>query len=79
MKKQKEEKITFDEFKKQTSEDCDALAKMISDVKVAVNEGNMDAFEKFFMEGGTEEGDAKINDLLERLVIRFVVRKDMVA
>lgn len=74
----KNEKITFEEHKKRTVEDCDALSKMITDVGVSVKAGNMDAFEKFFMEGGTAEGDAKINELLERMALRFVVRKEMV-
>jgi len=73
-----QEKITFEEHKTKTAEDCDAFAEIIKEVGSSVRAGNLNAYEKFFIVGGTEEGDAKINELLERLMIRFVVRKQMV-
>lgn len=70
--------ITFDEQKRRTAEDCDALSEMIKEVGASARQGNVDAFERFFIEGGTHEGDAKINELLDRLCLRYVVRKKMV-
>lgn len=70
--------MTFEEHKMKTAEDCDALAEMIKQVGTSVRAGNLDAYEKFFIEGGTEEGDSKINELMERLLLRFVVRREMV-
>ena len=74
----KDETITFEEHKIKTAEDCEALAEIIKEIGTSVRAGNLDAYEKFFIEGGTKEGDAKINELLERLLLRFVVRKEMV-
>lgn len=72
------DKITFQEHKEKTVEDLDALCEMIQEVKKSVSEGNMSAFETFFIEGGTPEGDAKISELNQRLVLRFIVRGDNV-
>lgn len=68
--------ITFEEHKKATAEDCDAFAAMVAGVAKSVREGNMKAFETFFLEGGTEEGDAKMLELRERILLRYCVRHD---
>lgn len=73
------EKITFEEHKIKTAEDCEALAEIIKEVATKVREGNMDAYEKFFINGGTNEGDAKLNELWDRLNLRYGVRTEMVA
>lgn len=51
------------------------LDKLIEDVKV----GDLAAFERFWIRGGTEEGDAKILYLRQLLVLRFVNRVKQVA
>ena len=69
--------MTFEEHKKITAEDCRSIAKFIEDVAKACEEGNMDEFVKFWMEGGTEEGDAKINAVCETVIMRFLYRKNL--
>jgi hypothetical protein len=67
-----EAKLTFAERKEQTAKDCEAFAGMVAEVAAAVRQGDLKAFERFFIEGGTEEGDAKVEELRERLVLRYV-------
>ena len=38
----------------------------------------MQAFERFWIEGGTEEGDAKIEAIREYMVIRYLYRYEAV-
>lgn len=68
--------LTFAEHKEKTADDCKQLAKFIDEISEKVKEGNMNAFEEFFIEGGTEEGDAKIYELLERIILRYAVRSE---
>ena len=72
------EPITFAELKTKTAEDCEAVAAMITELAGQVREGNMAAFEAFWIRGGTEEGDAKIADIRERLVLRYMVKAEAV-
>ncbi len=72
----KKDKITFEEHQRITADDCDLLAEMIKEVAAAVRKGNLTEFEKFFIEGGTEEGDAKLFELRDRILLRFVVRQE---
>jgi hypothetical protein len=65
---------TFAEHKETTAADCEAMAKAWTDVAAKVREGNMRAFEQFVFEGGTEEGDAKINAMLEIFALRYAYR-----
>lgn len=68
--------ISFSEHKETTAADCEAIAKAILEVAAKVREGNMAAFEEFWIEGGTEEGDAKINAHREMAVLRYACRKE---
>lgn len=70
--------MTFAEHKERTAHDCEQVAELLKKLAAEVREGNMDAFEEFWWEGGTEEGDAKINALRENIIIRYVYRKSKV-
>lgn len=65
-------KPTFDESKEKAAKDCEAIAKLITDLAANIRAGDMKAFEAFWIEGGTEEGDAKILALREYIVLRYV-------
>lgn len=71
--------MTFAEHKDQTAGDCDAFAKMVSNLAAQVRKGDTKAFERFFIEGGTEDGDAKLDELHQRLVFRFLFREEAVS
>jgi len=66
----------FAEFKEAAARDCEHIATMINQLAAAVREGDMAAFERFWCEGGTEEGDAKIAELSELVFLRHAVRKE---
>lgn len=68
--------VTFSEHKEQTANDCEQVAKMLTDLAKQVREGNLKAFEGWWIEGGTEEGDAKIQELRERIVLRYLHREE---
>lgn len=70
--------LTFAEHKEQTAKDCESIAVMLTELAAKVREGNMAAFEQFWFAGGTEEGDAKIAELLDRLALRYVARQERV-
>jgi hypothetical protein len=70
---------TFEEHKKQTSADCRATADKINKLADEIDSGDLKAFERFWMEGGTEEGDAKIFKIREIVVIRYLYREDQLS
>ncbi len=67
--------MEFKEHKEQTAHDCEQVAEILTGLAAEIREGNMTAFEAFWLEGGTEEGDAKILDIRERLILRYMVRQ----
>lgn len=67
---------TFAAHKERTAKDCEQAAEMLIALARDVREGNMKAFEQFWMEGGTEEGDAKIHMMREILIIRYLAREE---
>ncbi len=67
--------VTFAEHKEQTAADCEAVAKM-TDLAHRVREGDTKAFEAWWIEGGTEEGDPKVAAIREMLVLRYVSREE---
>lgn len=69
--------LDFKEHREQTAKDCEEVAQMLTDLAAEVREGNLDAFERFFWEGGTEEGDAKISAIREMLIIRYMHRQEL--
>lgn len=69
-------KITFLGHKEQTARDCEGVAEMLVTLAKDVREGNMAAFEGFWFQGGTEEGDARILELRERLLLRYMHRQE---
>ena len=68
--------MTFQEHKETTATDCEEIVKALTTLAAQVREGDMSAFEKFWIEGGTEEGDAKINSLRELLILRYAYRSE---
>ena len=70
---------TFAEHRDKTVADLTAVAERMQELIENVKQGDMDAFEEFWIEGGTEEGDAKIFSIRELLVLRYYVRKESVA
>lgn len=71
--------ITFAEHKETTAKDLETIAAEIVKLAAQVREGDLGAFQCFWIEGGTEEGDAKINALREIMVIRFFHRQERLA
>lgn len=67
---------TFAEHKEQTAKDLEALIEMLTELAAEVREGNMKKWEEFWWSGGTEEGDAQINQLRELLVFRYAYREE---
>jgi hypothetical protein len=51
---------------------------MLSELISHVKQGDMKAFERFWIEGGTEEGDARIFQVREILLLRYMVRDESV-
>ena len=70
--------MTFDEHKETTAADCEAVAALLTDLAGEVRNGNMRAFEGFWIEGGTEEGDAKVAFIRETIALRFYHREEAV-
>lgn len=70
--------MKFDEHKEVTASDCEAVASMLIELSDKVRSGDMRAFEAFWIEGGTEEGDAKVDFIREMLILRFYHREKAV-
>ena len=70
------ESMTFDAHKEATAADCEAVAAMLTELAGEVRKGNLRAFEDFWLEGGTEEGDAKVIHIREMLALRFYRRDE---
>jgi len=66
--------MTFVEHKEQTAQDCEQIATIMTDLAVQVREGDMAQFEAMWFTGGTEEGDAKIHQLRELILLRHSCR-----
>ena len=72
------EPMSPEEHQEQTASDCEEVAKMITNLAESVRRGNLLEFEAFFWRGGTPEGDSKIQDLRQRLILRYSVRQERV-
>ncbi len=70
--------LTFAQHKEKTAEDCEGVAELLTELAKTVREGNLKAFEEFWWEGGTEEGDAKVLSIREIILLRYVGRQDAV-
>ena len=68
--------MTFKEHKEQTAQDCEQIADVLKNIAISIREGDMGAFDKFWIEGGTPEGDAKIAALREMIVLRYLYREE---
>lgn len=72
----KRKKISFETLKKETADDCEQIANILKELAEKVRQGNTMAFDEFWIEGGTEEGDAKINSLREQIILRYAHRME---
>jgi hypothetical protein len=70
---------TFEGHKAKTVADIREVIKLLEALATRVQEGDMKAFEKFWIEGGTEEGDAKIDAIRQMLILRYVCREESLA
>ena len=70
--------MDFKEHKESTLEDLKEVQTIMNEVIAEVEQGNMKAFEAFWISGGTEEGDPKIAMLREILVLRYFHRDEQV-
>ena len=66
--------VTFQEHKDKTVADIREIVKLLESLASKVQDGDMGAFERFWIEGGTEEGDAKIDAIREMMILRYVCR-----
>lgn len=71
-------RMTFEAHKDATAEDCEAVAKLLTELAGEARKGNLRAFEEFWVEGGTEEGDAKVAFIREMMAMRFYHREEAV-
>lgn len=69
--------ITFAEHKASTASDLRQFGQMIEELATTCEEGNLATYEEFWISDGTAEGDAKIWELRERLVLRYVYRQEL--
>ena len=70
---------TFEGHKAKTAADIREIIKILESLATKVQEGNMKAFEQFWIEGGTEEGDAKIDAIRQMIILRYVFREEAIA
>jgi len=70
------EASAFVKHRDQTAADVERVAQILTDLAADIRQGNMAAFEQFWLEGGTEEGDAKIFAIREMLMLRYGVRQE---
>jgi hypothetical protein len=68
--------MTFEQHKELTASDCEVIAAEITALAANVRRGDLKAFERFWIEGGTEEGDAKVNQLRELAILRYAYREE---
>lgn len=71
------DKYTFAEHREQTAKDCEQIAEILQKLAARVREGDMKAYEHFWLEGGTEEGDAKILAIREMFILRYLYREEV--
>jgi len=69
---------TFAAHKEQTALDLEQFAGMITALAAHVREGNMAAWEAFWVNEGTEDGDAMIFKLRELLFLRYSLRLESI-
>jgi len=66
------------QHKTKTSEDIREVIKILESLYANVQEGDLQAFEQFWIEGGTEEGDSRIESIREYMCIRYIYRYEAV-
>ena len=72
------ERMTFAEHRDRTVQDLESVIEQLQTLKGQVQEGDIQAFERWWYEGGTEEGDATVFKIRQMLLIRYVWRADLV-
>lgn len=72
-----ESKISFIEHRNQTVDDLKVFIDCAEQIVEKIRQGDVKAFERFIIEGGTEEGDAKIIQMLQLLILRYLSREEL--
>lgn len=67
----------FSWHKENTASDIEAIISTLQSLTVDTRDGDMDKFERFFIAGGTEDGDSRLNAIIETLVFRYINRKEL--
>lgn len=67
----------FDAQKERTAEDIESVVAILQKQAAAVRAGDMKAFEQWWIEGGTEEGDASVFKVRELLMLRYFRREEL--
>ncbi len=70
--------MTFLEHRETTAKDCEEVAKLLTELATQVRQGNLNAFEEFWLEGGTEEGDSKIQKCRDLMILRYKHREEKI-
>lgn len=69
----------FNARKEAAASDCEQIAEEPKKLAASVRNGDMMAFEAFWISGGTEEGDAQIIAMREIIVLRYLHREEVSA
>ena len=69
------ERMTFEKHKDTTADDIDAIVDLLKALSTAVRAGDLKAFEQWWDEGGTDEGDAMLFKVREFLLMRYYHRE----
>jgi hypothetical protein len=70
--------MTFADHKEITAKDCEAVADDLKQLAGRIREGDLGSFVRYWLEGGTEEGDAKIQATREMIVLRYFAREEKI-
>lgn len=67
----------FNAQKERTAEDIESVVAILQKQAADVRAGDMKAFEQWWIEGGTEEGDATVFKVRELLMLRYAHREEL--
>lgn len=65
---------TFESLKNRTAADVEQVAALLTNLATEVRAGDIGAFERWWIEGGTEEGDATVFKIRDLLMLRHTYR-----
>ena len=68
--------FTFNEHRDKTVADLLAVVELLQNLINLVRDGDMKAFERFWIEDGTEDGDARIFHIRDMLILRYLAGEE---